>query len=305
MSNQDIRPNEVINNFNINGLTDDMSTPIDNISNDVLPDRNMDFSNINEPLGNRDVSLRDRDVSLRDRDVSLRDRDVSLRDRDVSLRDRDVSLEDKNYTMPPNNIFSTNINTKTHYITIDSRYRNLELYENPSNFQIMFDNIYSNVKSISLVHCSIPNIDITSYLKLYIDELPSNFITIGSNDKYFTKLILDNSNSSGIYCNVKSVCDEFHFEETSLGVIDKMTCNIQTAFNTPLLEVEDKVSITHMEQINGNVKVYFNKREKNNRLNNNDIIYIYNTTPSITDRISFDKDIIISAMDIIEYKNEK
>ena len=82
-----------------------------------------------------------------------------------------------------------------------------------------------------------------------------------------------------------------------------MTCNIQTSLNEPLFHFNDKIYITKMENINGNIKIHSNNID-GKRLSNNDIIYIYNTTPSINDRRSFDKDIVISAMDIIEYKNE-
>jgi len=261
--------NDVINDFNINGLTYNMSTPIDDISNNIIPhgDNRM-------PMG------------------------------DSSLIDKRQNIDSLLGPVP--RASSVNMSVKTHYITIDSRFRNLELYPDPSNFQIIFknENIYSNVKSISLVHCSIPNINITPYLKFYIDELPSNFITIGSTDKYFSKLIgCDIYNSTNTFRNIKSVAEDVLFEETSSGIIDKMTCNIQTSLNEPLFHFNDKIYITKMENINGNIKIHSNNID-GKRLSNNDIIYIYNTTPSINDRRSFDKDIVISAMDIIEYKNE-
>jgi len=267
--------------FNINGLTDDMSTPIDNISN-VGSDSNMvSGSNlIDNPL-----------------DKVIKEDRIRLVDTTTGSTEM-VHIGDSGHSniSGVSNILTEPV--KTHYITIDSRSRNLDLYPDPSNFHIMFKEIYSNVKSIQLIHISLPSIDILSYLKLYIDELPSHFVDINqSNKPYFTKLIQDGS-------GIKNITnDEIKFDTTSLGIIDKMTLHLQTAFNTPLLNLDDKVFITKCIDIDGDVKIY-TRNEGLSKLADDDIIYIYNTIPTIKDTRSFDKDIIISAMDILEYQNE-
>lgn len=264
---QDIEPTKIINNFSINGLTDNMSTSIHAINSNISR---------NDNIGNDAIRTDNR--------------------LDDILNSRQTNI----FTPTPNII------SKTHYLTIDSRYRNFELYPNPSNFQIIFknENIYSNVKSISLVHCSIPNVNITPYLKLYIDELPSNFVSIGSSDKYFTKLIRREPVNTDIFCDVISIADEIILEETRAGIIDKMTCNIQTSLDMPLLQDIDKIHIKHLEKVNGNIKLYLEDGQTKTSMANEDIVYIYNTTPTVDDRISFDKDIVISTMDIIDYTNE-
>jgi hypothetical protein len=257
------------NEFNINGVSDDMSTPIGDIQREDIQDFEID--------------------------KSIKENVIKLVDNNI----QPTSIIQSN-NIQSNNIQPTSIiqPVKTHYITIDSRFRNLELYPSPSNFHIIFNEIYSNVKSIQLIHITLPSINITSYLKLYVDELPSHFVDIRQSDKpYFTKLIQDGS-------NVKNITDdEIKFNTTSLGIIDKMTLNLQTAFNTDLIDIDDKVFITKCIDIDGDVKIY-TRNEGLSNLVDGDIVYIYNTTPNMNDTISFNKDIIISAMDILEYQNE-
>lgn len=262
--------NEVINDFNINGLTDDnMSTSINDITNSKIDNNESNIIKNVSPI--------------------------------ITNNNQDQNLYNISNSVKPNHHLLVK-QDKIHYITIDSKYRNLERYPNPSQFQLIFNsnNSYKNIKSIELIHCNIPNHN-SPYFNLYINELNNNISIINSNTKSpFTKLVHCNDyNSNNTICNLKSITDKYIFDETSLGIIDKLTMQIKT-FNNNYIVKNDIVYINSIEKINNNLKIYCNEHS----LKNNDIIYIYNTKPLDSNCLSFDKDIIISLMDIIEYKNE-
>ena len=60
----------------------------------------------------------------------------------------------KQYANVMKNIYDTT--TKDYYIVIDSRDRNHDLYPNPNNYQIEFDNVLKSVVSIELVSAELP-----------------------------------------------------------------------------------------------------------------------------------------------------
>lgn len=60
----------------------------------------------------------------------------------------------KQYSEVMKNIYDTT--TKDYYLVIDSRDRNHDLYQNPNNYQIEFDNVLRSVVSIELVSAELP-----------------------------------------------------------------------------------------------------------------------------------------------------
>jgi hypothetical protein len=93
------------------------------------------------------------------------------------------------------------------YLTIQSKSRNLNEYPQPSNYKIIFEQKYKNVKSIELISATLPdqgNITDEPYLLLNINEITNIDSSIDEIYNSFAILQIPQIITSGKFINIPS-----------------------------------------------------------------------------------------------------
>ena len=159
--NQDITKafEEVQKNFEEDRKKYEASQKIekDNLGNDIFLDK---------PI-NSEPSASNIDNS---QDLIIRDESKIINSKDFEKNEL-IIPQPKQYAKVLQDTYNTL--TKDYYIVIDSRDRNYDIYPNPNNYQVEFDNVLRAVTSIELISAEIPavqyNINSNNNI-LHIDE---------------------------------------------------------------------------------------------------------------------------------------
>ena len=89
-----------------------------------------------------------------DQDLLIQDNDAKIIDTKALAKNELLINQPKQFEEVINNIYGKT--TKDYYIVIDSRDRNHDLFPNPNNYQVEFDNVLRSVISIELISAELP-----------------------------------------------------------------------------------------------------------------------------------------------------
>lgn len=145
------------------------------------------------------------------------------------------NLNDKSKPVLQKN--TTEYEETVHYLTIESKSRNLTNYPQPSNYKISFEQTYRNVKSIELISATLPdqgNITDEPYLLLNIDEITNIDSSVDEIFNTFAVLQLPPVITSGKFINIPmglSCVGTPKIFKTPLAKLDKISLSIRNYDN--------------------------------------------------------------------------
>jgi hypothetical protein len=125
----------------------------------------------------------------------------------------------------------------THYVSVESKSRDLTAYPQPNHYRIIFGDSYRNVKSIELIAATIPDKNSVlsePYIVLKIDEFENIESSDTNLDNAFTILQLNSPNSSGSFINLDMyICSgTVKIFKTPLARLDRMTVSLRDYDNS-------------------------------------------------------------------------
>lgn len=334
-----------------------MSTPIENnLTEKVIINEN----NFDNKFLNNNPNIIDKNVIIKqDYEKPFYEKD-NINVVNNSEHFSDFNNNSSSVILPPKN----NLIEKKFFINISSLNRDLEIYPDPTNFQVKYspssNNIiiqsyysksgiliykekiiiygnqgatisrtYENILDIKCNSAIMPykinyfNVNREPYLLLIIDELKGPYE--GTNKTLtnaFAKLINDAKIKGPYELFIVNDDDEsYYYDTTSLGIIDKMTLKLQKHNQDNYLIGIDKLYVSSFNEsneinnelclnndklteivINNNSELYKNYchgcKLNKTYLEENDLLYFYDTSPEECNVVYFEKNIKINSMQL-------
>lgn len=119
-----------------------------------------------------------------------------------------------------------------HYVSVESKARDLTAYPQPGKYRITFGDSYKNVKAIELIASTIPdknNVTSEPYLVLKIDEFDNIESSDVNKDLAFTYLQLNAPNTTGNFIDLDMyICSgTIKIFKTPLARLDRLTVSFR------------------------------------------------------------------------------